>query len=358
MCHEQPAPSSPNYLIVENDNDYIEGIYKPAQRDHAREGRSFELEYARTIEEARGKLATHRFDGVILDIRLAREYASTEGTPNGNQIARQIYRDHCIPIAIVSGFTNDVDPDIEKLKDEGSAFLEIFAKGGDIRKVFDFLLKIYKSGILDIIGPSGEINKMVSDIFWTHLGQVMKRWIARPLSTEDHHRVIRHTIAHMFNALQTTKQGTDSQWDKYHPDEIYFVPSVCDKEATGDIYKKNNPAVGTAEYYLLVTQICDIAKGIPYRHLIKINPSSVYASKLPNIISKKDYRCHFIPESTQFPGGVLDFALIQGIPEKDLAAQYTRHGSLAEPFWREINVRLGMWFARQGTPEVEATRLG
>jgi hypothetical protein len=201
------------------------------------------------------------------------------------------------------------------------------------------------------MGPGGEMNQMLSEIFWKHLGPFMAQWETQTLSTLDRKRVLRHAVAHMMGALQSDEPGT---WDKYLPGEVYIWPPICTNEMTGDIYVAPEGNVS----YLLVTPACDIAsKTSPeaVRHFVQILPFSQFANegKTQNLIGKKFHRYHVLPPSTVFQGGVVDFATISVIRADRVDEQMTRKGSVIEPYWREIVSRLGVWLSRQGTPEFE-----
>jgi len=338
------------YLVLENDQEFVDGTYKPHQRDARSSASAFDLVFVKTVDEARSALATERFNGAILDLRL-----SNTDKAEGNEVANQIHRDYFMPIAIVTGFKDELEPKMRQMAEGGSAFVRIFNKNDMISLVFEFLYKVEQSGVLQIVGPGGEMNQMLSDIFWKHLGPFLAQWEGQTLSPTDRKRILRHAVAHMLGALQSHEPGT---WDNYLPGEVYIWPPICANEMTGDIYVEVHNGQETGKFFLLATPSCDLAsKTLPgaVRHLVRILPFSTFPNegKAANIVAKKEYRYHMLPPAAVFPGGVADFASITTINASELDQRFLRKGSIVEPYWREIVARLGAWLARQGTPEFD-----
>jgi hypothetical protein len=341
------------YLVLEDNQEFVEQNYKTAERDSSTGDAPFSLVYVSTVADAKTKLATNRFYGAILDLRL-----SNDPEAQGNEVAKSIHSDHFIPIAIVTGVPDELDDGIRALTGENS-LIKVFNKSGLIGLVFEFLFKIEHSGLLQIVGPGGEVNRMLSDIFWKHLGPVLAQRAEQPMSPLDRKRVLRHAVAHMMGALQSNEPGT---WDKYLPAEVYIWPAICPNEMTGDILVEVNNGQETDAFWLLVTPSCDLAsKSVSgaLRHFIRIFPFSGYANegKIGNLIGKKEHRFHVLPPAPGFNGGVVDFATIRTVFAADVDASFKRKGSLIEPYWREIINRLGAWLARQGTPEFDKNLL-
>lgn len=338
------------YLVLENDQEFVDGTYRPYQRDNSSGESAFELVFVKTVDEANQALAFGRFNGAILDLRL-----SDSEEAEGNEVASKIHRDYFMPIAVVTGFQDELASEMRQLAEGGTSFVRLFNKNEMIGAVFDFLFKVEQSGVLQIVGPGGEMNQLLSEIFWKHLGPVIKQWEGQTLSPMDRKRLLRHAVAHMVGALQSHAPGT---WDTYLPSEVYFWPPICQNEMTGDIYVQLETGQETRNFVLLVTPACDLAsKDRPgaVRHFVRILPFSSFPNegKAAGLVAKKELRYHVLPPSASFDGGVADFASISCIPAADANSQYARKGSIIEPFWREIVTRLGVWLSRQGTPEIE-----
>ncbi len=339
-----------NYMILEDDDEYVNNTYKTAQTDSEKTDASFSYVHVKSVDAARIELAKTRFNGAIIDLHLA-----GGGMAEGNEVAKQIHRDYFMPIAVVSGFTDSVDPELRGFALDETGFFRVFNKSQMIAPVFEFLLEVEQSCVGQIFGPGGEMSRMLSDIFWKHLGGVVKQWQGQKMSDLDRKRVLRNAVAHMFGALQSNNEG---EWDKCLPGEVYIWPAICPKEMTGDIYEELENKKRTERFFLLATPSCDIvskSSSEAIRHVIRILPFSDFPSKgkIENKISKKEHRYHVLPPTAFFVGGVADFASLNMIPASDMDAHYIRVGSLVEPYWREIVNRLGAWLGRQGTPEFE-----
>ena len=338
------------YLVLENDQGFVDGTYRPYQRDQSSGESAFDLVFVQSVDEAKQALALQRFNGAILDLRL-----SNSEKAEGNEIANEIHRAYFMPIAVVTGFQDELEPEMRQMADGGSAFVRLFNKNEMIATVFEFLFKVEQSGVLQIVGPGGEMNQLLSEIFWKHLGPVIKQWEGQALSSTDRKRLLRHAVAHMIGALQCHAPGT---WDNYLPSEVYFWPAICPNEMTGDIYAQVENDRENGKYFLLVTPSCDLAsKTTPgaMRHFIQILPFSGFANEgtAANLVAKKINRYHVLPPCAVFVGGVADFATISCISATEASQRFLRKGSVIEPYWREIVTRLSAWLARQGTPEFQ-----
>jgi hypothetical protein len=337
------------YLVLEDDAAFIRDNYEPARRDADQDGVSpFTLVYVGTVADAQAKLATERFEGAILDLHLSHMQ------PEGNKIAIQIHRDYFMPIAIVTGHPGDLDVEIQALTGD-NRLVRLFNKNEMVNSVFAFLLGIEKTGLLQIVGPGGEVNQLMADIFWTHLGPAMAQRGGQPLSQLDRKRVLRHAVAHMIASLQSHEAAT---WDKYLPSEVYIWPAICPLEMTGDIFVELDGGIENSTFWLLVTPSCDISPAsapTELRHLLRIQPFRNFATRdaINPIVKKTAHRYHLLPPAPVFDGGVADFASIRTLTVNDVTTGFRRKGSMIEPFSRELVSRLGTWLARQGTPDFD-----
>jgi ActR/RegA family two-component response regulator len=336
----------PYYLILEDDDAYFEQVYQTAYRDRKGTDDEFTFYRAKTVAEAHGELEKSRFSGAILDLHLA------GGKAEGNEVAKKIHSAYLMPVAVVTGFQNELEPELKDLANK-VGFFRSFNKSGKNTEVFDFLSTGTKSGVLEMLAPGGEFTKMISEIFWNHLGEVIKNWHGKTMDTQDKRRVLRHAVSHMIGALLSKEDGN---WDKFLSEEIYIWPAICNKEIPGHIYE-GTPIDGAEKgFFLLVTPICDIEKSdMEFRHFIRILPFSTYEkySDVKDKVSKKEYRYHVLPPTSFFRGGVADFATLLTVPKEKISTEFKCKGSLIEPYWRELVNRLGAWLGRQGTPVVD-----
>ena len=336
------------YLILEHDQTYIEQNYETCRTDAEGSEKAFQVVYVSSVEQARITLAEQHFNGAILDLRLPHAEQA-----EGNEVAKQIHRDYFMPIAIVTGFADELDPKMAAMAKDNNTFLRLFNKNGSMYDVFAFLLGIEQSGVLEIFGPGGVMTEMLSEIFWNHLGSVIKRWNGEVMDIQNKKRVLRHAVSHMFGALQSKENGT---WDTFLPNEVYIWPAICAQEMPGHIYEESDKQ-GLKQYFLLVTPFCDLAK-MKQRHFIQILPFSDFTTgQFPNLMEKKDHRRHVLPPTSFFDGGVIDFATLTTIAPDQMSQRLVRVGSVIEPYWREIVNRLGAWLGRQGTPNFEKDSL-
>lgn len=166
------------------------------------------------------------FDAAIVDLDLM----GTIGVDkSGNEVIRLIKEKLRFPVFVISGTPHNLDED---LKEESSLF-KVKARG-DEGDYLEEIVSIYKTGITKILNRTGTIENYITEIFWNHLSSSLDLWINdNERSDEEKQKsLLRYTLLHIQEYLELT---ADSDFENYHPAEIYITPPIKNKIFTGDI---------------------------------------------------------------------------------------------------------------------------
>jgi hypothetical protein len=299
------------------------------------------------------------FDAAIVDLRLS----DTEVDFGGRKIVEIIKDNLRFPIFVLTG-----NPEaIEDEKQNENDFFKVFVKGEE-NAVFDVLLdeivKLYNTGITNILGKTGQIEKYLNDIFWNHLSNSINIWasdISRtPVQKEK--ALLRYTLSHIQEHLDLTENG--ESFEHYTPSEFYITPPIKPNLFTGDIVKF------LGNKCIVLNPACDFGnRKIDNILLITIKEwesidaefdkrpiSKGKENKLREHISNKVPRFHFIPKTNTIDAGFIDFQdkktydakRVNFLIEKD---KINRIATVSAPFLKDIISRYSNYYSRQGSPD-------
>src|SRR5260221_7128232 len=244
------TPRQFKILVLEDDADF-RANYK-REEDHfnlKNNGLSLKLVFVTSVDKAAIALVEDHFNGAIIDLRLS----GNAETAEGNKVAEKIYESLFVPMAVVSGFPDELSDKLKELDEKESALFRFFNKNESLSAVFAFFLNADSSGVLAIFGPGGELNKQLGEIFWNHIGPSIKRWQTSGKSKEQVPRLLRHLAMHLLSSLQ----ARDADWDDYELDEVYINPPMRSFVTTGDIFRLKDDQ---SAHYFLITPACDVIK--------------------------------------------------------------------------------------------------
>lgn len=350
-------------LVVEDNDDQWE-TYQDSATEYSNECRKINLIRHPSASEARSALLSNDIDGAIIDLNLE------SGNPNdasGNEVLREIMRSHRFPILVVSGNLGHLDPDISF-----SGFLKAFDRDTDNKEIFDYLLKVYSTGITRILGGRGQIEWLLRDIFWHHLADVIDSWNAD--SNESERMLLRYTVAHLAEYLDTP----DGENRFYHDAEFYIMPPIREHIATGDIIDLNGVR------YILLSPACDVAvreideNGKPIvnadrvvlaplikverahfleKNIIKVGSNSSDLKSVLDKITKGQWEKYvFLPQSGVMYSAVIDLQNLHTFTfEEYLEAR--RLATISAVFLKDIQSRFSAYYGRQGQPDLDKGKL-
>lgn len=354
-------------LIVEDNKSQIQ-LYEDAI-DEFNTNTDIEIiaNICETLENGLDVIENKQFDAAIVDLRLT---GTDVGNASGNTIILRIVGSIRIPVYIVSGNLQDLDPSIQK-----NYFIKLI--GRDTQEKTDILKdisKTYKTGITNILGNKGLIEVYLNKIFWDHLCKGMDYWADLGVSSPEVEKyLLRYVISHLGEYLNQNNDGADEICD---PAEVYILPPIKTRFSSGDILKETS----SGATYVLMTPACDTVIRVPgqlgsrkarYFLLVKIlemklltdlagkpNGSQQKTDLALNYVkNNKGSEYHFLPEFNVMSASVIDFQDVKSVPCGDVESDFTRICSIATSFYKDITSRFSTYYARQGQPEMDFNKL-
>jgi CheY-like chemotaxis protein len=353
-------------LIIEDDKDFRDSYAKQIKLyniDHD----DFEVEaiYAENEDAAKVALKEGQIDAAIVDLKLG----NSDVDYKGNEIIDIIKSNLRFPAFIVTANPEKIE--LEK-QNENDLF-KIRIKGseeGNFTSILEEFKKIHLTGITKILGKSGLIEEHLNTIFWTHLSTSMDLWINDTTRTpeEKQKTLLRYTLLHIQEYLELTE---DSDFENYHPSEIYITPCIKPNVFTGDLVGEKDGLIN----YIVLTPSCDLAQAKAKDILVvQIEPPSEgILSEKVNLIKKdkdseedleraekilKDLinnrfsnKYHFLPKYREIEGGLINFQKMRSVKVKEFNEKFIRIASINSTFTKDIVARFSYYYSRQGSPD-------
>ncbi len=352
-------------LIVEDDPEVI--------KSYKRDIKSFNLESEVKInatlifekDEAINLLKNKNvfFDAAIVDLKLDSANNADENY-SGNEVLREIKGNLRFPVFVITGTPQHI---AEDLKTESSLF-KLKVRGEEDNHLQQ-LVDIYNTGITNILGRSGAIEKYLNEIFWKHLSNSMETWITDTSRTPEQKEksLLRYTLSHIQEHLDLTDNG---DFEHYIPSEFYIIPPVKPNIFTGDIIEYSGKRC------LVLTPACDFgnrkAENILCITIKKwesldaefVNRplSTGKTSVLKNHMSNKTPRYHFIPKIHNIDAGFIDFQDKITIEVGRLnnllgKGRVIRSATISAPFLKDVISRYSSYYSRQGSPDFQTDEI-
>jgi len=177
----------------------------------------------------------NEYDGVIIDIKL-------DGEHSGNQIIRAIIEKYRVPVAVMTG-----TPDTEL--EEGSPIC-IYKKGeASYEEIIKSLCRASSTGLFNVLGGTGIIEKAMNRIFWKNLYPQISLWEEKKdKGIETEKVLLRYAVSHIQELI-------DSEVPAYVTEEMYIKPPVREEIKTGTIFCSNKDGM----YCIVLSPPCDLA---------------------------------------------------------------------------------------------------
>src|SRR5690606_9790315 len=331
-------------LIVEDEQDQIQ-LYTDLIESHNKNSNvqitAFPID---NLEDAKRALLSSEYDAAIVDLRLSSTTIELEGL----ELIEEIIDKLRFALFVVSGSIAQID------KEENFLFKKR-SRDGDFRVVLSEITEIYNTGITHILGRKGKIDEYLNKIFWDHLSASMDIWINDQSRTPEQKQKIleRYILLHIQEYLELT---TESDFEDYHPAEIYITPPIKTKLFTGDILLEND----SQKRYIVLTPSCDLAhegktenvllvevedkrngqiselKAIINNNELGKDKRNNASGKLKNLIKNNIPKYHFLPEYKDLSAGLIDFQLLKSVNKNDITNRFTRLTSVNNSFTKDI----------------------
>lgn len=351
-------------LFLDDEESEYEMILEDAEEINEHGEYQVEIYHAKNSKEAYYMLYTERIDGVILDLLLegGGEAQKNDEDLGGNIFLNNLLNKDILPVIVR---TNTPGRVLAYEKDTKN-LITTYAKTDSSYEMLQQLIKEIDSAKFKLLGRSGELSQGITEIFWKSLPQDIDSWEV------NKGVAIRYVSSWLKNNYD---YDTDLQdFSKQSPREVYMFPNLTPKLCTGDILEKDGL------HYVVLTPACDLANRKCEKVLLVkiISDHSVLSSptKFRNALRKaktgentsefaeftrhkSKNRYHFLPKVPDFNGGVMDFqdvVTVEYIPqERDIKSElgYKRVGVITDAFIRDIIARFGMYYQRQGQPDLD-----
>lgn len=289
-------------------------------------------------------LFRNKYDCLVLDINWG------NNNPNGGrELIRQILENKRIPVVVYSGRLNQIE-DIE----ERFGFQK-FDRTVKFSRVLDYIVSVKQTKIFDLLGYDGELDKIITDIFWKDIDKSLK---SINLEEElDSKALARVLTTRIINYLSVSNED-----DKYKYYEFYINPSLTKDCHNGDIYKLDD------EYFLVITPECQLIK-INTVNLIKIDFSEKIEEKvlespktekrmsaLRRLITEGDCSEHYIPPFNDLRHALVNFRNISTL-EKSKLTEDKKIITVNPIYMKNIQSRFSQYYSRQGQPDINVDHL-
>lgn len=347
-----------NVLLVEDTESSIQSCCEIAEEFFYGQ---ISVTSAKKPQEAMELLSNH-FNAAIVDLRL-------EGNTEGGTFIQKINELGVkIPMVIHTGTPDDVLQEWCPLK--------VFTRGEPgqgYKEIFEYLLKVFQTGITEIVGLSGYIEQKIRQFYKDYFLNNSDLWIERatinPQRVKD--ALYRSLIAQIDS--EAALHASDS-----YPEEFYI--SAQDPHLyTGSIVVDK----ASRKRFVILSPACDIAlrdgkpkiKSITMceiqpieTHGLTYNPSGYDFTRkkinkfnplFQNSNDDKDcIRYHWLPNTKKFEGGIVNFTMPMSWPYEDFFSKYDLEPfRIARPFVKNILARFSSYYARQGQPDVGKNEL-
>lgn len=346
-------------LIVEDDADQIQ-LYQDVIDSYSKKHK-IQITPAPfdNLTDAKEALLRSEYDAAIIDLKLSSNTVNLEGL----ELVEEIVNNLRFPLFIVSGSIAQID------KEENFLFKKRL-RDGNFQDVLGEIVEVYNTGITHILGRKGSIDQYLTKIFWEHLSTSMNIWVNDKLRNPVQKQKIleRYILLHIQEYLELT---TESDFEDYHPAEIYIIPPIKTKLFTGDIMREKT----TQRMYIVLTPSCDLAQskakdilladieseneGLLTEKIGILKRGKADADKLAQAekdlkaLIKNSYsnKYHFLPKYGYINSGLINFQKLRSVRTKDITCNFERISSINNNFTKDIIARFSYYYSRQGSPD-------
>jgi len=346
------------YIMVVEDNSGDRQIVRDSAEFYELEfDRKVKIEFCDNVPDAIARI-NGSFDGAILDMKLQND---EEG---GNKILEAIENSTFrVPVIFVTAY-----PD---LVDNSNLVLRSRPRGeGKYSDDFDAFFDFYHTGITKIMGRRGKIEEALGKVFINCLMPKPQRdtWIGYgqkdPVKTEK--ALLRFTLNHLMQML-------DDDDELSFPEEAYLYPPVQQGFKTGSIVKEK----GADSFSVILNPACDLVvrssgqiktdrlllveidgHNKVYDHILKKLSTSEEKEEKLRLFFCNRYSpyYHWLPETTFFAGGFLNFRKLSTMSPKECLKKFERPKvQVSSHFIKDILSRFSSYYARQGQPDIECS---
>jgi CheY-like chemotaxis protein len=320
-------------------------------------------------------LEAHRFDLLILDIRLG-AYDETPEEEIGIETLKAIQRRRFIPVIFYTGLP-------KLIQEHKTALIQVVEKTEGLPRLLEVIRNIFATRLPVVnLALLRHLETVQRDYMWdfvaahweqfgdttdrTALAYLLARRLALTLS--------RQGIQHLARELGDPNAPAIEE-GKVHPMHYYIMPPVEPSPLTGDLYR--GCIGGQMGYWVLLTPSCDLVTGREKAEWILLvrcdplteqqeyqgwkaslpQPSKTNTKKLEALLRNNRQigqreRFYFLPGAFILPDLVVDFQQLVTLPQKQING-LDRLASLDSSFAGELLSRFIRYFGRPGTEDLD-----
>lgn len=335
-------------LHLEDEIDCAENFKTTLDVYNEKNGTAIEYIHVNNFEDFK-KYTDKDFDAAVIDIYLGSN--PNQGYDALAAIPAKLMR---IPCVVYSG-TADTNM--------GNKYaLKLYKRdqlGADV-EIIDYFVNIYKTGIMDVLGGKGALEKHLNEIFHKNIKDNIDEWINCVKTSEVD--VKKSLLRFIGSCIEDTMFEDD---EKSLVNEMYIMPVLSDDYRPGVVVKN----MKTNDFHIIITPECDIVKReggkrnsnnvqvcdielFPYAYN-KCFSEALSKDKQKSAILNKALHCHFLPMYKTFPGGAINFRNIKSIEISALESDYDIILKITASYVKDILGRFSAYYIRRGQPELD-----
>lgn len=360
-------------LYVDDDEELITQVKSLENRPLTDSNDRLNIEALSDFDSALNVLEAHRYDILILDVRLNLDDEEIED--KGRKTLEIIREKRFIPVIFytaVSHIVRDLQTPLVRVVDKSEGLRVLRSTIEEIletripavnRALIHHFEAVQRDYMWDFIA---EHWPQINTADGTDLAYLLARRLALSLSGHK----IQDLARHLGNPVDNVVAD-----HKVHPMRYYIVPPVEVSPMAGDIYRYTSEEM--EKYFVVLTPSCDLvlnkaemvilASCLPlekqpeytkwYQDQQAKNPGKLLKSLLTNNRKEPGYqpdRYYYLPGVFVLPHLIVDFQQLTAMSRDQLNGDvFERVASLDNPFAEEVMSRFIRYFGRLGTPDLD-----
>ncbi len=362
-------------MMVDDDSEMCESVTEFISGEQLTdEGDVAVVTTVSNFSDAQAKLASSRYDVVVLDLRQGAHDRNPE-TEAGAQLLDDIRNTRFLPVVFYTGL-----PSLVRHL-ENPPFIQVVEKGG----THEPLLKAIQTTLASQL-PSmnralvSHVDRVQRDYMWDFVAGQWERITAETDKTSIAYLLARRLAGSLSDPSATQlAEDLGSRFDasiesgQVHAMQYYVMPPIAEPPMmAGDIYK--GTVRGQDGYWVMVTPSCDLVQDKAEWLLLAIcdplseqqeyvrwakGQSNSTTNRLRGLlgnnrqVSQRD-RHFYLPAAMSIPDLVVDLQNIAVIRREDFGSSgLERLATLDSPFAEALTSQFGRLFGRIGTPDLD-----
>lgn len=336
---------------------------------------NIQVDTTSSFDHALALLESHRFDMLILDVRLGSGKGEREDEA-GISTLKAIKQKCFIPVVFYTALAHKVrnleGPLIRVVEKTESERLpevvkEVFATRLPAinRALIKLLETVQRDYLWDFVSQHWNAFSDISD--HAGLAYLIARRLALSLSLSG------NGIRQLFQDLGDP-EGAILSTDRVHPIRYYVIPPVVPNSLAGDLYE--DQAENQHQYFMVLTPACDLytnetrqmkAESIILARCKLLDDLQEYQTWRDNssnsarnaflaLVEYRKDRYYFLPQAPTIPNLVVDFEQLVAFSREQFGS-LRRIASLDSPFAEAVVSRFIRYFGRLGTPDLDLNKV-